>query len=453
MGERPSFTLRFLDHLAALGVGDGAHVLVALSGGVDSVVLLHLLRFAARGMGIALSAAHFDHAMRPGSECDARWAAGLCRAWEVPLIADRSNRPLRTEEEARDARYAFLREARERSNADWIATAHHADDQAETVLFRVLRGTGVAGLAGIAPVDDARRLVRPLLPFWRAEIRRHAREHRLRWREDPTNAAADPARNRIRLEILPAIERTIAPGARRALVRLAALAREDEAAWEAVLRAEAEGLAREEDGGIVLVRERLAGYDSAVAARLLRGLLRRLGAVPDRDGTRSALRFIGAAPSGREMALPGGIRIRTEFGTARIERASAPPPPDLPLAIDGPRGAGTCRIGGRERRVAWRSDGGHAAADDATAVTLPAGEVELPLLLRGRLPGDRVRTPAGGRTLKRLFNDRRVPRGSRARVPVLADAAGRVVWVAGLARPVRLPGPGEPALTVQIDDA
>jgi len=453
MGERPSITQRFLDHLALLGVGGGARVLVALSGGADSVVLLHLLRFAARERGIAVSAAHFDHAMRPDSGRDARWAAGLCRAWEVPFVSDRARAPLRTEAEARDARYAFLRDARERMEGDWIATAHHADDQAETVLFRVLRGTGIAGLAGIAPVDAERRLVRPLLPFWRAELRRHARAHGLRWREDPTNAAADPARNRIRLELLPAIERAVAPGARRALVRLAALAREDEAAWDALLRGEMEGVAREDDGAIVLVRERLAGYDSPVAARLLRGLLRRLGTVPDRDGTRSALRFIGAAPSGREMALPGGIRIRTEFGEARIERAAPAPPPDLPLAIAGPRGAGTCRLGGRELRVAWRTDGEPAGVDDPRAVTLPAAEVELPLLLRGRLPGDRVRTPAGGRTLKRLFNDLRVPRSSRGRVPVLADARGRVVWVAGLARPVRAPAAGEPELTIQIDDA
>jgi tRNA(Ile)-lysidine synthase len=452
MGERPSFTSRFLDHLAALGVGERPHVQVALSGGADSVALLHLLRFAARERGITVSAAHFDHAMRPDSERDARWVAGLCRAWDVALVTGRSPRTLRTEAEARDARYAFLRDARERTGAEWTATAHHADDQAETVLFRVLRGTGIAGLAGIAPVDGARRLVRPLLPFWRAEIRRYAREQRLRWREDPTNAGTDPARNRIRLQLLPLVERTIAPGARRGLVRLAGLAREDEAAWEALLRGQTEAVATEEEGAVVLVRERLAGYDSAVAARLLRGLLRRLGAIPDRDGTRSALRFIGTAPSGREMTLPGGIRITTEFGTARIERTGAPPLPDLPLAIDGPRGTGTCRIGGRERLVRWWTSAG-TAEEGGCSVTLAADEVEMPLLLRGRLPGDRARTPAGGRTLKRLFNDRRVRRSARARVPVLADARGRVVWVAGLARCVRGPGPGEPALTVTIDDA
>ena len=433
-------------------VPPGAHLLVAVSGGADSVVLLHLLRFAGEELGVTVTAAHFDHAMRPDSAADAAWVAGLCAAWGVPLVGGRADRPPRSEAEARDARYAFLEAARARVGADWIATAHHADDQAETVLFRVLRGTGVAGLAGIAPVDETRRLLRPLLSSRRAELRRHARQHRLRWREDSTNASADPARNRIRLELLPRIERTLAPGAAAALARLAELAREDEAAWERVMASEIAGLAREEEGALVLVRERLSGYDSAVAARLLRSLLRRLGVVPDRDGTRSALGFIRTAPSGRVLALPGGVTIATEFGEARIARASPPPLPDAPLAIRGERGSGSCRIGGRERRVAWRP-AGEGGGDGGCTAAFAVGADDFPLLLRGRLPGDRVRTPAGTRTLKRLFADRRVPRGDRARVAVLADARGRVLWVPGLARGAPPPAPGEPGLTLEITDA
>ncbi len=443
-------THRFLDNLRTLGVGDDARVLVALSGGADSVALLHLLRFAAMDGGRAIFAAHLDHAMRPESASDAAWVAGLCRAWGVPLITARAEGGLRTEEEARDARYAFLRQAREEVRAEWIATAHHADDQAETVLFRVLRGTGIAGLAGIPAVDAARGLVRPLLPFTRAQLRQYAKKHGLRWREDASNAGLDPVRNRIRRQILPLIERTVAPGAGAALARLARTAAEDEAAWNVVLEREMEGLAREEDGALVLVRERLAGYDSTVAARLLRALLRRLGVVPDRDGTRSALRFIGTAPSGRELTLAGGIRIRTEFGEARIERSPLAVPPDAPLALQAPRGEGRCRIGGRERIVSWRP-AGEPAADGAERFAV--SDEHWPLLVRGWLPGDRVRTHAGTRTLKRLFNDRRVPRSARARVPVLADARGRVLWVAGVARGAPPPGAGEPGVSVEIHDA
>lgn len=441
----------FSNSLRALGVARGDQVLAAVSGGADSVALLHLLRFA-RDLDLTVTAAHFDHAMRPDSAADTAWVAGLCAAWRIPLVRGRADRALHTEASAREARYAFLAEARESVAAGWIITAHHADDQAETVLFRALRGTGPSGLAGIAPVDAERRLLRPLLPCRRGALRQYARRHLLRWREDPTNAIADPARNRIRLELLPRIERTIAPGAAAALARLAVLAREDEAAWERVMAGEIAALAREEEGALVLVRDRLAGYDSPVAARLLRGLLRRLGTVPDRDGTRSALEFLRTAPSGRTLVLPGGVRITTEFGEARLERIAPPPLPDAPLAITGERGHGSCRVGGREIRVTWRPAGEDAPTNaSAEAFALAAGDY--PLLLRGRLPGDRVRTPAGSRTLKRLFTDRRVPLSSRARTPVLADARGRVLWVPGVARGAPPPAPGEPGLTLEIADA
>ncbi|HEU0013426.1 MAG TPA: tRNA lysidine(34) synthetase TilS, partial [Longimicrobium sp.] len=237
MTRRRSFTARFRQNLEALGLtGTDARVLVAVSGGCDSVALLHLLRFGAGPGGPRMLAAHFDHAMRPGSDADARWVAGLCRGWEVPLHAARAETAPATEAEAREARYAFLLRAKEAAGATHVATAHHADDQAETVLFRVLRGTGVAGLAGI-PARDGRGIVRPLLPFWRNEVRAYARIHRLRWRTDPTNALLDPARNRIRHELLPLAEAHVAAGARRSLVRLAALAAEEEQAWGARVHA------------------------------------------------------------------------------------------------------------------------------------------------------------------------------------------------------------------------
>lgn len=442
---------RFRDNLRALGLhGTGARVLVALSGGVDSVVLLHLLRFHAAEAGIDVSAAHFDHDMRPGSDGDARWVAGLCRAWNVPLVTGCAERRLTTEDGARRARYAFLREALGETGATHLATAHHADDQAETVLFRVLRGSGLAGLAGIAASDDA-GLVRPLLPFWRGELARWARAHALRWRDDPTNRHLGPARNRLRRQVLPLLERTVAPGARRSLVRLAALAREDAAAWEALLaRAEGEAV-RREDGAVVLVRKVLAGYDSPLAARLLRRVLRPLGCLPDRAGTRRALQFITTAPSGRELRLPGGVRIRTEFDAARVDLAGDATPSDMPLLIPAPAaGSGRACLGGHGIDVGWRPATG---GDDAPAsgVVLATEGLRFPLTLRGRAPGDRIRLHAGTRPLKKVLGEARVPRSARDRLPVLADAHGAVLWVAGVAQAApTLTRGGEPALRIDI---
>src|SRR5687767_12137918 len=187
----------------ALLPSDG-HVLVACSGGLDSVVLLHLFRESAELLGVRVSAAHFDHAMRDDSGADADWVAGLCRAWTIPLLRDRAQQNLRAEADARVARYAFLERAAASAGADRIATGHHADDQAETVLFRLLRGTGLDGLSGI-PVRRG-QVIRPLLLASREELESYARSHRLSWREDLSNRSLAFARNRIRTGLLPAIE-------------------------------------------------------------------------------------------------------------------------------------------------------------------------------------------------------------------------------------------------------
>ncbi|MBV9774564.1 MAG: tRNA lysidine(34) synthetase TilS [Gemmatimonadetes bacterium] len=456
MGTRPPLEARFRAHLEELGLArPGVRLLVAVSGGCDSTVLLHLLRFHAAAPGVELRAAHLDHAMRPGSEGDARWVEGVCRAWEVPCVTERAGRALRGEAEARSARYDFLRRAAAEVGATHLATAHHADDQAETVLFRVLRGTGTAGLAGIAP-SSPDGVVRPLLPFWRREIRAYARRHGLRWRDDPTNRSGDPVRNRIRLDLLPRLERTVAPRARRSLARLAELAREDEAAWAALLGPLERAAARREGAAVVLARGVLRGYDSAVAARILRNVLRQFGIVPDRTGTRLALQFITGTPSGRELRLPGSVRIRTEFDLACVERVDdEPAPPDRTLAIgaDEASGAGEARIGGITVRLAWRTGPWTGAGPAGGATALPLDALRFPLVVRGWEPGDRIRAPGGTKTLKKLFGERRVPRSARSRIPVLADAAGAVLWVAGVERSRELqPHTGQTTLFLSIID-
>jgi tRNA(Ile)-lysidine synthase len=455
MRERLRLEDRFLDHLRGLGVAsEPASWVVALSGGCDSLVLLHLLRRFSLPLGLSLTAAHLDHAMRPGSEEDARWVAGLCAAWEIPLVSRRLAAPPASEDAARRARYAFLRETARGVGARWIATGHHADDQAETVLFRALRGTGLDGLGGIRVVT-AGGVVRPLLPFWRREIEALARERGMRWRTDPTNRSLEPARNRIRHELIPLAEAGIAPGARRNLVNLAALAREAEEVLDAAVRRAEGELVREENGAFLLARGRLRVYDSALGARLLRHLLRRLGVVLGRVGTRAALQFITDAPSGRVMQLPSGVRVRLEFDQARLEREEPGPAADEPLSIEalGGPGGGLLRLGGRLYRVSWRTGEGDAAEEGWRAV-LARDSARLPLLLRAWRPGDRMRTAGGTKTLKKLFLEHRVPLSMRPKLPVLVDASGAVLWVAGIPRPpLTRPRPGEEPLCLSVVDA
>lgn len=432
-------------------IAPGDAVLVALSGGLDSVVLLHLLRFLVEDWQLELGAAHFDHRMRPGSEADAEWVAALCRAWGVPLERGAARRSLRSEAAARAARYRFLRAAARRRGAGRLTTAHHADDQAETVLFRILRGTGLSGLRGI-PARRG-RIVRPLLPFRRAQVEEYAHAAELAWREDPTNRILSFARNRIRHEVLPLLEQ-VTPGATGALLRLAEHARDAEAAWDAVLEALLPGvIERVTDEAVELARPRLLAYHSSIRARLLRRLLRRYGSVPDRAGTMAALEFISGGASGGQMRLAGGVRLEREFDRIRLRRATraAPAAPEQPLVIAVPGGAGRARIGGRRVEAHWTSGTGE---DVAGAETFDAGSLRFPLELRGWHPGDRIRLPSGSKKLKKLFLERRVGRSERARVPLLVDAGGRILWAVGLARAAGLePRPGHASFAITVEDA
>jgi tRNA(Ile)-lysidine synthase len=428
---------RFRERLEALEVGGDDHLLVAVSGGSDSMVLLHLLRFAA-GRPLQLTVAHLDHAMRAESAGDLLWLRGVCSAWGVALLHHRLPEAPRSEDAARRARYRFLRRAAHETGARRVLTAHHADDQAETVLFRLLRGTGLRGLRGI-PDRSGAGVLRPLLPFWRRELLEYARAHRLRWREDATNALPHAVRNRIRHRLLPEAEAGVSRGARRHLLALAELATEQEALLRRLAAAAERASVTRQGAAFLLARPLWRGYDSAVASALLRSLLRRLDSRPDRAGTRSALEFIIHAPSGRELQLPGGVRLHAEFDAVRLERRE-PSEADLPLALHlpaaGGRSQGTARIGGERYALAICPDDapGPEPGPDGWSATLHLAPHRFPLLCRGWRPGDRMRTPGGTKSLKKLFLERRVPRSLRHRLPVVVDAAGAVIWVGGLDR-------------------
>lgn len=430
--------------------GAGTHLLVAVSGGVDSVALLDLLRARARAVPLRLTVAHLDHAMREGSAADAAWVRELCTRWDIPLVEERLDTPPASEEAARDARYAFLRSAARRCGADLIATAHTADDQAETVLFRAVRGTGLRGLAGIR-ARTPHGVIRPLLTFWRDEVVAYAERRRLEWREDPSNLDVRFARNRIRQRILPEIEAEIAPGARRNLVALARLAAEAEAVLERLAREARRELMRREGADLVLARDRLQAYDPAVASRVLRSVLRELGCVPGRAGTRAALQFITDAPSGREMRLPGGVRIAVEFREARLS-VPAGTPADETVEIAGPGAMPPRRlmIGGAGYEVEVHDVADAATGAEGWRISIDPSRAAFPLQLRGWRPGDRATTDGGTKSLKKLFLEARIPRSRRRRLPVLVDAGGRVLWVAGVNRRFLAAPRGERHLTITI---
>ncbi len=414
-------------------LAEGERVLVALSGGVDSVVLLDLLRRHAARLGIEVCAAHFDHGMRAESADDAAWVAELCSRWQIPLITARADTLLRSEGAAREARYRFLFAAQRRTDATRIATAHHADDQIETVLLRLLRGAGLRGLSGI----PLRRgpFIRPLLRVPKAALLEYATRHQLEYRTDPSNARPDFARNRVRALLIPALA-AVRPHAGDAVLSLARYAARTEAAWHWMLqRLEAEVLVARQHDQIQLARPILLEYHPALRARVLRHFLRQYGIVPSRASTHHMLMFCANAESGSAMEVAGRLRLERAFDHLRIERIARAAPDDSVVAITGPSGTGRLSTGGRGYDVAWH------VADSAMpdAASFAPALLERGLELRGFRPGDRMRLTYGTKKLKKLFAEQRIAVSERARLPVLADSSGEVLWVAGVARSVHAP--------------
>ncbi len=444
---------RFEAHLRASGVlPGGGSLILALSGGVDSIVLLDLLLGLRSDWNWRLRAAHFDHRMRAGSAADARWVGEHCERLGVPCRVGRADAAPRNESEARRLRYAFLRRVRDDQGGGLLITAHQADDQAETVLFRLLRGSGLAGLAGI-PVRREPGIVRPFLPFSRSQIEAYARDRGLEYRSDPSNRSLRPRRNWLRHRVIPEIEADTEPNLRAQLVHLAGLAGRAGAAVEGQLEEAVEELIEEvSPDAIVVARPGFCAYDELTRAHLLRALIARVGPPPGRVGTRLALEFISRGHSGREIELAGGVRIRREFDRLRIARRDDTLVPDVDLALPNvASGTGRARIGGVSWRVRWalhppRESG---AGFEKVARFDPI-ELRFPLALRAWRPGDRIRTPAGTRKLKKLFVDRRVERSRRGSYPVLADQEG-ILWVVGLERGVRaVAEEWEPGLIVEL---
>jgi len=299
--------------LAAAGVpADGDGVAVAVSGGADSLALLHALRVLAGPRGWRLAVLTVDHGLRPGSAADAAFVADHAKSLGLPvrlltlgpgdLAAHRRAGP---EAAARAARYGALWPAAGDLGCRWLATGHTLDDQAETVLLQLLRGAGPDGLGGMAVHSG--RLLRPLLGVRRAETRACCAAAALPWREDPTNAGDDPLRNRVRGRLLPLLEE-LRPGATRALARTAGLAA-DERAWLEPLVAATVAAATAGDTE-ALDAATLASLPVALGRRVVREAARRAGlAVPDAAATDRVLALAGAA-AGAATTWPGGSATR-----------------------------------------------------------------------------------------------------------------------------------------------
>lgn len=420
-----------------------ARVLCAVSGGADSMALLHALHRMRRTLKVKLVVAHVDHALRGSSALDAERVAQEARSLDLPFATRRLELAPGSgtrEAAAREARHAALDAMADEHHAHPIALGHTATDRAETWLYFATRGAGRRGLSSMRAREGRR--VRPLLEVTRDEVRAYADALGLRYADDPTNTDRTRARNRIRLDVLPAL-RAINPEVDR---HLAALARdfESEEAWlDEAGRAFVDAHAHSPVAGVLTVPAAdLAALPRSVAARAAAALWMRVAGPGGRDGSclsrpaRLAVLALAARSGHREATLPRARASRE--GGLLVLRAWPPAPATVvapaglvPLCIDGP-GRYTIPDG-----INVDADLLHGMCTEVSAecATFDAAATPFPLWLRPPQRGDRMRLANGGRQrVSEQLKDAKVPRTERASFLVLADRQ-EVLWVPGLRPP------------------
>jgi tRNA(Ile)-lysidine synthase len=433
----------------------GARVAVALSGGPDSVALLHLLRdLESEGDLTVAGILHYNHQLRPAAEDDERFCRDLAGDLHLPIEVGRGDvrgearaRKRSVEDMARRLRYGFFEEAARRLRADAVAVGHSEDDQAETFLLRILRGSGTRGLGGIRPRAGA--IIRPLLETSRQRLREFVADRQLAFREDETNQDLSIPRNRVRHELLPYLSREFSPGIVEVLAREASLAQVD----EDHLQREAIELARtvvltltatEQGPGAaavastaVLDADGLAGAPPAVGTRVARLVLEQLGGGRF-IGSDAVQRLLDLARGarGEAVSLPG-LRARRSGGGRQIELGPEPerhgpavePGHNSRFALSIP--GEVVLPGGLAISAGW-SDPDRSESADGVSVLVSG--LDGPLAVRFRRPGDRFRAPGMDGRAKKLQDylvDRKVPREERDRLPLVVDAHDRIVWIVG----------------------
>ena len=412
--------LEFIRRYGLISPGD--RVICAVSGGADSVALLFAMYLLRERLDITLEAAHFNHRLRgEESDADEAFVKELCGRYDIPLHLG-SGRILPgkkgLEAAAREARYAFLR-----SLPGKIATAHTADDNAETVLLHLVRGTGLKGLGGISPMNG--NVIRPMLTVTRREVEAFLSEYALPHREDSTNATDLFLRNRIRRNVMPLLLQEN-PSLAENLSDMALGLREDE---DYLSRMAGETLP-----GVAALRE----MHPALRARALERFLKENGvSEPEKRHIALLEQLVFSDKPSARADLPGGITVARRYDTLeKLDKAQ----PFSERVLEGSLELPELGL----RVVCAEADTIVNTPDTFTVV--PAGKI----VVRSRLPGDRIRLSGGTKSLKKLFIDRKIPASERLRIPIIADEAGVLgVWGIG-ADQNRIPK-ALPAVTIRFE--
>ena len=425
----------------------GSRVLIALSGGRDSMALLTALEELAADLDLTLLAAHYDHRLRGAeSRRDRDFVTDWCEHRRISLTIGQGNvagaakqNRRGVEETARAMRYAFLEETADAMGADCIATAHNANDNVETVLLHLVRGAGLDGLTGIPPRRG--RLIRPMLALSRTDIDDYLARKGIPWVEDSTNAQTDYVRNRIRQEVLPVL-RTINPNLNATLAaNLDHLRADRDCLYD--LAAPAVAQASFEKKQVSVPAAALTALPRPAAVRAVKTLLAGLDRYQiSAVHLEQIMTLAESRDPGGSLSLPEGLTARREYDRLILSVRTEAPPPWTAVEVSGP-GTYPLESGWTVTVTEEVSDG---ARGPWRCCLVP---VPFPLTLRARQTGDRLTLPGRpGKTLKKWYIDEKIPRRLRDALPVLADETG-IMAAAGLGpQSGRTAEPGAPALAV-----
>ncbi len=406
----------------------GKRICVAVSGGKDSVSLLHYLKLREKEYGYSLLAVHCEHGMRgEDSIADMAFVEALCKEWEIPLETYRENclekaerEKLSLETAARAFRYEVFSRIIKENKADFIVTAHHKNDEAETVLFRLARGTSLAGIGGMSEMNGW--LLRPFLSWSRADIDVYAKENALRFCLDKTNLETNATRNKLRIKVLPLLEAAV-PGAMENIARFAALASEDDELLQTYAKAL---LSETEKEGAFQVLVRFS-KEKPLFRRASLMALKRLGV--ERDYTAQHLEsvyLLQEAERGAKVDLPQNVQAKkTAKGIVFYQKHSALKKERAMPEIFSEKGFN----GGMYEVIVSQTP---INDDNSAWKTLRVDGEKIPkaAVFRFRQEGDSIARFGGGRkSLKKFFNEEKIDVEQREYLPLIADKDAKEVYV------------------------
>lgn len=409
----------------------GLKVLVGASAGIDSTVCSHFLAVNKDKLGIKMALAYIHHGLRAEADEESLFVNMLAENLRVEFYTRKIEvgKSSGVQARARKLRYEALNEIAKEQGCDLIVTAHNLDDQAETVLFRMLRGAGVTGLCAIRPVVG--NIVRPLLGVTRESIEKYAKINDLSFLDDSSNKSSKYTRNRLRHEAIGCLNEIMGFDVRGSLARIAGISRMEAELIDEYTDLDFEKANSDEGLDVEYLKNLSKGRRFGVLRKAVKSAQGKFDTV-DLEHINSIEKLVHSVNPSASINVPGGLIAQRNYGKLSIIEDSGPISPPEAIEING---IGTYLYGEYKFVVQKTERGKNMLFEGNQDENIHLNHNDFPVIVRGNLPGDRIalKNAAGSKKLSDLFIDKKVPRGKRSLIPVLVSGK-RILWIPGLAK-------------------